>query len=394
MDREEEAWKELDQSRLKRGVRWVLIVPFLVMVIGVFVADLWNPYGPRDALRVFSERSRPLQPEANFLERGWAWNRENLADIESFENQTAEESLLRETVSSYQWFFVEVLKTSGTGRVMIGRDHWYFLKEALETSMGLGADESLAEADAAVRRLAGVLRARGIELVLVPVPGKPDLLPSKFSRRFEDGESLPPEPKRERVYQNWAALPGVTVIPVRRILSETGGEIFLERDTHWTPAAMMDVAQEIAIASGRVARDEKERSVARMTTGSGDLVEMMQLPDGTVPRQSIETFSAPAREKEAANAEIFFLGDSFAAIYSDSVLGWGEGAGLMDWLPVLAGENIDFRLNYGDPVEGPGGQLQRLLRSEEESLMPRVVVWQFAERFLDESDWSLLFRSN
>lgn len=393
MDREKEAWEELKRSSVSRGSRWVLVGVFLLAVFVISVVDLWHPYGPRDAVKIFTERLRPLEPEEGFLGRVRSWNREVLGDIESFEGQIEDESILGHTIPAYQWFMVRALGTSGTGRVLIGRDNWYFLKEGLETTLGWGETGKLREADAAVRRLVGMLAEKDIQLILVPIPGKADLYPGNFSSRFSADETLPQAPERERFYRSWESFPAVQVLPVGEILravQEDGRSSYLERDTHWSPAGMKAVANALAEALGKASA---ESPGPRETVSSpGDLVEMMRLPAPLTPNQEVETNPVQGKGRFDGSAEIVFLGDSFAAVYSDPVLGWGEGSGLQDLLPTLTQTPIDFRLNYGDPIAGPARQLERLLRTSNEQTLPKIIVWEFAERFIDEGEWDGLFR--
>ncbi|MGE9290260.1 MAG: alginate O-acetyltransferase AlgX-related protein [Puniceicoccales bacterium] len=393
MDREKEAWEELERSSVNCGSRWLLGGVFLLSIFSVFAIDLWHPYGVRDAVRNFAERSRPLETGTSGMTKVQAWNQEVIADIESFEEQIEDESFLSKTIPFYQWFMVRILGTSGTGRVLVGRDNWYFLKESLETGLGWPGEGSLREADGAIRRLAGELSQRGIRLILVPIPGKVEMFPGKFSSRFSPGEVLPPSELRERYFRNWASLPGVEVVSSRELLegeNQRGRPTFLERDTHWTPAGMEVVAVELAsLIRGPLLRPSTE---TQWVSGFGDLVEMMRLPASVTAEEEVAVERVPGSFSGDLPPEIIFLGDSFAAVYSDAVLGWGENAGLEDLLPMLVGQPVDFRLNYGDPVSGPGRQLERILHTRESESMPRVVVWEFAERFLDEGDWGGLFR--
>lgn len=397
MDREQEAWEELQRSRVSPAARWALALGFLLVIGTVFVLDLAEPYGPRDAARAFAERSRPAPDEADGPWRMLAaWNEEALADIDAFEGQITDESVLRVTVPAYQWLFLRVFHTSGTGRVLVGRDDWFFLKEALETTLGWEAAENRRRADRAVRDLAAALEARGAELLIVPVPGKAGIRPDRFSRRFGRGEILPPGSGLDSLYRDWEALPGVGVVRAGDVLERRargGLDSFLRRDTHWTPGAMRAVAEAIVRAidpggNGATAVPSETRTVA----GKGDLLRMIDLPGDPYPEQA----AAVARPEEAAvpgadegPARVIFLGDSFAAVYSDEALGWGSGAGLREWLPALLREPVRFFLNYGDPVAAPRRSLARLLARGEFPEGGRVVVvWQFAERFLDDGDWA------
>tara|TARA_R100000027_G_scaffold67402_1_gene65967 strand:+ start:12044 stop:13234 length:1191 start_codon:yes stop_codon:yes gene_type:complete len=396
MNREEEAWEELERSSISRCAKWILVISFLLLIVTVVVVDMWNPYGPRDAVRSFLTRSRPMSSDSSVIGMVNAWNKEVISDIGEFESQIEDESVLGKTIPYYQFVMAKWLQTSGTARVIIGRNQWYFLREGLESSLGWGDGESLREADGAVRRLAGLLSSRGIRLILVPVPGKVDLHPSEFSRRFGQDDFLPVTQPFGRYVDNWNQLSGVEVVPVRELLEELRNEdfdVFLERDTHWTPVAMMEVTNRLArmILADPLALYMAVAS-ANPVSAPGDLVEMMRLPRPILAEQRVVADRMIGEPYGKADSKVIFLGDSFAAIYSDPVLGWGAGAGMQDWLPQVLGTRVDFRLNYGDPVSEPGRQLERILSSPDLENIPEVVIWEFSERFLYEGNWSRLFR--
>ena len=397
MDREQEAWEELQRSRVSPNARWVLALGFLLVIGAVFVLDLAEPYGPRDAVRVFAERNRPAPGGTDGPRRMLAsWNEEALADIDAFEGQIADESVLRVTVPAYQWLFLRVFHTSGTGRVLVGRDDWFFLKEALETTLGWAAEENRRRADRAVRDLAAALEARGAELLLVPVPGKARVQPDRFSRRIDRGEVLPPGSGPDSLYRAWEKLPNVDVVRVGDLLesrTREGRDSFLRRDTHWTPGAMRAAVDAIVRAINRGGNEGTPVPTGtRMVSGEGDLLRMIDLPGDPYPEQEVAvalpTDVDPAEAGER-RARVIFLGDSFAAVYSDGALGWGTGAGLREWLPAALREPVRFFLNYGDPILAPRRSLARLFARGEFPVEGRVVVvWQFAERFLDHGDWA------
>ncbi len=397
MDREQEAWEELRRSRVSPAARWALALGFPLVIGVVFLLDLAEPHGPRDAARAFAERNRP--PAAGTA-GPWrmlaAWNEEALADIDAFEGQIADESVLRAAVPAYQWIFLRAFHTSGTGRVLVGRDDWFFLKEALETTLGWAAEANRRRADRAVRDLAAALEARGAELLLVPVPGKARVQPDRFSRRFDRGEVLPAGAGADSLYGGWEGLPNVGVVRIADLLesrTREGGDSFLRRDTHWTPGAMRAAVDAIVRAIGpEGGAGTPVPGGTRMVAGEGDLLRMIDLPGDPYPEQEVAVArpaDADPAEADERPARVIFLGDSFAAVYSDEALGWGTGAGLREWLPAMLREPVRFFLNYGDPVLGPRRRLARLLAGGEFPEGGRVVVvWQFAERFLDHGDWA------
>lgn len=379
---------------MSRAARWTLFAGFLLAVGFIVAADLWHPFGPRDAWRTFVVRDRAAAAaEDGAWTRLQGWNREALADMGRFEAQIEDESVLRTTVPAWQWIHAVVLHSSGTGRVIFGRDGWFFLRENIELALGRFDAGKRAEADEAVRRLAKRLGEEGLRLLLVPVPSKAEIVPSRFSGRFAAGVALPEDERTKRLFAGWDGLPNVEVLPVRRILREemeAGRPPFLERDTHWTPQGMEAVASRIAAAAGQAVPDGESDTGADGTevSGEGDLTRMLELPGNPpFPRQTVRVNRGGDALPSEEPPGIFLLGDSFAAIYGDAILGWGESAGLVDVLGARHGLRIEAFVNHGDPVAGPVG---RMIRSLDKGLRPArgMVVWQFAERFLDQGEWS------
>ncbi len=388
MDREKQAWVELERSSMSNGAKWVLAISFLLFTGFVFLADLWKPYGPRDAIRTFLIRDRviPDEPPGPFG-AVTDWNDEAIADIGRFEDQIEEESVLRATVPFWQWFQARVLDSSGTARVFFGRDGWLFLRENVEMATGRVDEASLAAADEAIRELASILAERGAELVLVPIPPKPEMEPDRFSSRFRPGDTVPVDPVRRDFYAGLEDLPNVSVLSVREWMVEQAGRgvpSFLERDTHWTPEAMGHVASMIAATvaeEGQTADPENVR-----VAGQGDLVRMLEMGErAPFADQVVQVQRWPESRGATQEADLVLLGDSFSVVFSDPVLGWGSDAGLVDQLRGGHGLTVKSFVNHGDPVRAPRQSLKRYL--EEGGALPKVVVWQFAERFLNEGGW-------
>lgn len=373
---------------MSKGARWFLAISFLLLVAAVFLVDLWKPYGPRDAVRTFAVRDRGIAEEPpGLFETVTNWNDEAIADIGRFESQIEEESVLRTTVPVWQWFQARVLDSSGTARVLFGRDDWLFLRENVELSLGRLDSRSLRAADEAVRELAAILEERGTRLILVPIPPKPEIHPYRFSGRFRAGEWVEPDPLRKELFERWTELPNVEVLPVREILVERavrGEPAFLERDTHWNPDSMEEVAGAIAVSVGKA--EAEGIPAGESVSGQGDLVRMLDMGD-SAPFTDQQVRIHPWGGEQSSNGELdlVLLGDSFAAVFSDPVLGWGENAGLVDQLRNRYGIVVKDFVNHGDPVRSPRQSLKRYLKDGGE--LPEVVVWQFAERFLSEGDW-------
>mgnify|MGYP000220314150 CR=1 FL=1 len=393
MDRERQAWRELDRSSMSRGSKWLLMGVFVGVVGCVFAVDLWKPYGPRDAVRTFVVRDRGIPEERlNLLARIGDWNEETIADIGRFEAQIEEESVLRATVPFWQWLQARVLNSSGTARVLFGRDDWLFLRENVEIALGRLDGVSVEEADRAVRELAAILDEQGVELWIAPIPPKPEIEPDRFSGRFGQSDTVPPDDLRTSLYAGWERLPNVSVLPIRDLMKERaarGESSFLERDTHWTPSAMEAVAGMMAKRLGFTSGKNKYET--RQVSGEGDLVRMLEMGgNAPFPNQTVAVNPWGGTDSESGSVDLILLGDSFSAVFSEPILGWGSDAGLLDQLREGYGISVKPFVNHGDPVQAPRQSLQRYLEAGGE--LPDRVVWQFAERFLNEGDWSWRMR--
>ena len=83
-----------------------------------------------------------------------------------------------------------------------------------------------------------------------------------------------------------------------------------------------------------------------------------------------------------------FRGDSFAAIYSASELGWGAGAGLPERLAARLGLPVDRIVQNAGGASATRERLARELAADPARLDGvRVVVWIFAAREWSRGAW-------
>ncbi len=193
------------------------------------------------------------------------------------------------------------------------------------------------------------LRQRGIELLIVPVPGKASVYPDLLTHRFADHAELfrsPTEDLLEELDQQGIAT--VNLFEAFRKAREHGGSsglrkpYYLACDTHWTPRGVRVAAK--AMAEGLAQLDwAPEDSFpytldAQQVARRGDILDMVSIPAGAndfsmeevvcqqvrdplvglmIPRQ-------PARSGRFKNdhlidtpmeSSVLLLGDSFCRIY-------------------------------------------------------------------------------
>ncbi len=244
------------------------------------------------------------------------------------------------------------------------------------------------------------LAARGITLIIVPVPVKAAIQPDKISSR-QVSRPLTNRSWQPFVRALWDS--GVQLFDARPVLSryvEQHGDAYLPSDTHWLPGAMQAVAEELA---GTISREFPQISAAaglqtqlQKVFGMGDIARMLTLPEKAqlagqeVLVRQILTVRHEFWQPDQ-NAEILLLGDSFTNIYSSEGLGWGVGAGFAEQLSYFLQSPLDLlaRNDSGAYVtrEMLAGELAR---GRDRLAGKKLVIWQFAERELAFGDWRRL----
>jgi hypothetical protein len=234
------------------------------------------------------------------------------------------------------------------------------------------------------------LKARGIELLLVPIPGKPGIYPEKLWKGMV-GQPVSPtlnllEDLKQRGFQV------VDLFTPMLLAKAKGGPVlYLKRDTHWTPQGMEVAAQvlasrirELGLASDSDAALHPRYSLKdTMASRWGDIAEMTKVPNR---KQKWEPENVNARQvldlqtgkpyKDEVASPILWLGDSFSRIYqTDSPNSSG----------IIA--HVAYRLNRSlASIVNDGGAStvvrQQLARRSELLDGKKLVVWTFVERDL------------
>jgi hypothetical protein len=301
-----------------------------------------------------------------------------------------------------RWAFVQL--GAPNEQVYRGRDGWLFFRPAVDYVTGPSfldpraldrAGTRAADPRPAIFAFADALRARGIDLVLVPTPVKLTVHPEKFTTR---AITAPIQNPSFAQFVAECTARGVMVFDPAPLLvqraRDTGEAQFLATDTHWTPAAMRAVAQ-------RLAAELRPRLPERAPTqwvelvlpvhNRGDLAAMLDLPkDGErYGGQLVETCAVGPNPttpwQSDPSADVLLLGDSYTNIYSALELGWGIAAGFAEHL-ALALQRPLHRIARND--DGAFATREALRRHEGDPLQgKRLVVWQFAARELTRGDW-------
>jgi alginate O-acetyltransferase complex protein AlgJ len=432
--REEMAWVEVGHTEIKVAASWILALVFLGLVYGVPLHQLFREW--QDA-RANRESFRPLAAEifahtADALvplrENGLrlssiiAANRIMLRHLNDYEDRLEDEWRIGQRIRPLMQEQMTRWLGMGNEQAYVGRAGWLFFRPDVDyltgpdfldprrlTRRAASGSEWVAppQPDPRVAIIAfhRQLAARGIHLIVLPVPVKTSIHPDRFSARFEPRVSAWQNGSYYEPFLDALAREGVTVFDPAPLLGEkntSDAPAYLATDTHWRPEAMGRVAQQLAerIAaqkdiSASITSAWKREAVEHR--GAGDIALMLDLPKNQTlfPLEAVNlsVILSPDGQywRSSPDAEILLLGDSFSNIYSMEPMGWGESAGLAEQLSFFLQRPVDRLVRNDAGAFATRDMLSReLARGRDRLAGKKVVIWQFAARELAAGDWRMI----
>ena len=337
-------------------------------------------------------------------------NNTALAAIKSFETALEDSSALADVIRPPALDALLRLGGAGSEEAYMGRDEWVFYRPDVD-SLVMRQEKSNAAAQGIVD-FAAQLAARGVRLVVVPIPGKATIHPEKLSAGktvFENPVASPiVADLADKVGEAWkqrkakdGTLAPIAIDATSRIWErklETGEDQFLKTDSHWTPGAMTAIAKSVAkevLATGIPVAPEELVAEGKEISSVGDTALMLELPASSPLRKAqsmtIEQIKTRDGNPWRANrvSPVLVLGDSYSNIYSADGLGWGGGAGFAEQLSLQLNHRVD-KLARNDA----GAKSAREMLAAEALQNPgwlegkKVVVWLMAAREFARGDWS------
>lgn len=303
-------------------------------------------------------------------------------NLRTFEKELEDRSIFARSARPWiqYWRFV-VFRDAGE-KVLFGRDGWLFYRPDVRY---LVDSPSIEEEDPfdAVTDFRDQLAARGIHLVVIPMPGKPSIHGNMLTRRIK----APPEvlsPTTTLIERLKAS--GIETVDLFHLFEEVGAApYYLARDTHWSPEAAERAAVAVAarlrelgwIVDGsteyaaRPVEVNRSSDIARMTRVP--LIEAAFPVERVVSHQVFEK-SSGAKYHDDPTSSVLVLGDSFLRIYQTDA-------------PTSAGFIAHLARELRQPVtsvvnDGGASTLvrQELARRPQLLAGKKVVVWEFIER--------------
>ena len=439
LSREEIAKIEIGHTDSTRAIDWFLTLFFLAVIVTVPLVQLARDCA---AIRAGKEPGRILPQsldvfsfllpsraeladvaggKGGFLAAGSRLNNRMLGDIQRYETDLKDRDEVMQWMIPRMQVPVTAWLRGGNEDAYCGRDGWLFYRKDIDSLTGRG----FLDPDVLAARAAGgselkappqpdpvkaivdfrdQLRRRGIALVVVPAPVKPSIYPEWHSARYE-GRRGPVHNPSFAAFRDRLAREGIHCFDPAPLLVEakaaTPKPLYLKTDTHWTPAGMELVAQALAGFVRRTvdlppAAIDRFTATPREVTGRGDIAMMLEFPEAwsVFPPETVtvrEVRDAAAAWRPDPRAQVLFLGDSFANIYSLAPMGWGETAGFAEQLSLALGLPLDTitRNDAGSHATREMLALE-LERGTDRLAGKQVVIWEFAARELACGDWKII----
>lgn len=412
--REDEAAADLPGTRYGRGAAPLLVCGFVLSLLAV---PVWELFGPRLSTKpteaatpgatsfanpLATEKKAPfrLLPPGHVVPEG--------DDFKRFETHLEDTSSVWKSARPGVQALLAGWGGQGNAQVVVGQDGWLFYRQAVDHLTGAGFLDKLVlarrskargrhpDAIPALSNLANQLRARGIRLIVMPVPVKATIYPDKLWPGYDLLQGPPQNPS----FESWKRRLEARGIPVFDPTETLWRARFQRRrlqyfpgDTHWTPQGAALVGQ----ALGDFVRlwgdlpELPRKEYAMQSAGDAqatDLVRLLGLPDDNSlypPVLQPATRVLNAQDKVVGPlraADVLLIGDSFGGSYAET------GAGLSAHLIAQMGRPIDYFTVPNGGSWAVRARLRDIMKGGDDRLAgKKLVVYEFTARDLSGGNW-------
>lgn len=281
----------------------------------------------------------------------------------------------------------------------VGMDGWLFLTSELrflaqeifwgEAAAKIGRARKAEAADPipAIVDFHRQLRERGIELLLVPVPPKAAIYPTKLGLEAVPADAAP------ALQQFYSVLRerGIDVLDLTTVFARNRenphGAVYCRTDSHWSGVgcalAGEAMAERIRVKVPALAPRQKLPTKWQEVIVTGDLAALTGEPGKAAPEKIAVRQIADGVQPDP-NSPVLLLGDSHTLVFHDFL---AERAGLLDQLAAELGFAPDLIGTRGSGATPVRISLYRRARNDPQFLAKKkIVVWCFAAREFTEAD--------
>lgn len=362
-----------------RDPRWLLILLFLGIIASVALVQIFIEVLGKDGVRALEIFDQAPTAE----------------NLRAYERRLEAANWMGKLSRPWLQFARFAWLKDGGEKTVIGRGGWHFYKPGLNYMLARPEPEKTQNAMhdpiTAIVDFRDQLAARGVHLLLMPVPNKESIYPDQVSSRAE-GLRQVVSPRTQEILKRLRSA-DVEFVDLFKEFGEarqqTGSApppfLYLAQDTHWSPAGVDLAAKAVArrltelgwVQTGQVNYRERAAPVPRL----GDIVRMLQIPmiERVVPPENVSCFEVVRQDngelyKDGSEADVLVLGDSFMRIYQQDA---PTSAGFIAHLAKELKRPLMSLVN-----DGGGATLVRQELSSRPIFLKnkKVVVWEFVER--------------
>jgi alginate O-acetyltransferase complex protein AlgJ len=291
----------------------------------------------------------------------------------------------------------------GDSLAIAGDDGWFFLRSELrhigtgqfwgEAAKKVSQASSPDKADPlpAILDFHEQLKAKGIELIMMPVPCKALVYPEKINKVASQ--------RIDTAHQQFFKVleeKGVKVVDLGAVFLEEKSNpriplLYCKSDSHWSPYACQVAAKQIKKQFKAPAwldgKPERFTTKQEPRTITGDLADGKG--SEVLPTLVVQSRGASLEDKASP---ILLLGDSHTLVFHAGAELHGTGAGLADHLAAELGLAVDVIGVRGSGATSARVNLLRRIKADPRYLAgKKVVIWCFAAReFTESTGWSVL----
>jgi len=351
-----------------------------------------------------------------------AMNQRLLIDISEYEKELKDRDVMVQWLIPRMQSIITGGLRGGNEKAYCGRDGWLFYRDDVDSLTGRGfldpaalrqraasGNELVAPPQPdpvkAIVDFRDQLAARGIELIIVPAPVKPSVQPEFYSSRYEGRSVIVQNPSfvefKDRLTKADVSVFDPAELFAKDKASKPSEQLYLKTDTHWTPQAMERTAAALAAFAREKttlspASPDRYSTAEKTIAGVGDIALMLKLPkeQAIYPPEKLtirQVIEDDLLWRPDTSAEVLFLGDSFANIYSLEPMGFGESAGFVEHISLALGLPVDAITQNDAGSHATRTTLSNNMRKGRDRLEgKKLVIWEFASRELSSGDWKLL----
>ena len=359
------------------GKHIILVAAFLVSIFGVGVAQ---------AIIEISQGERPQLIEL-FLEKPTE------KTLRRFEKDIEDSSWFSQKLQPYMRYLQYMALRDAGDKALLGRDKWLFYKQGIQYLIEPwpprnNALDNINDPVPAILSFRDQLAERGIELLILPAPGKASIYPDKLTSRANHSNHCVYKHTRnliEKLKEQNIHILDLFENFIQRRNNSTDVDYYLSQDTHWSPGGMrlaaQSVAQEIIKQKWATTGDYPYALKSINISRHGDVLKMMDMPllNHSFTPESINCLQVIDSDTgkpytDDPHSEILVLGDSFLRIYER------DEPGSAGFIAHLAHE---LKMPLASIISDGGAStlVRQQLKSKPELIInKKLVVWEFVER--------------